>query len=176
VGTLGREHGERSIVLPRGGLLQVLVEDQGRVNYGPRIGEAKGLIGPALLDGTELEEWSVRAVDLPSLDPFRAAAVELPAGSSGRGGVAGPSVSFGSFEADGPGDRYLRLDGWTKGNAFVNGFNLGRYWSRGPQRTLYVPGPLIRAGANELAILELQGSATREVRFVAAPDLGPDEK
>jgi beta-galactosidase len=176
VGTLGREYGERSIVLPRGGLLQVLVEDQGRVNYGPRIGEAKGLIGPALLDGTELEEWSVRAVDLPSLDPFRAAAVELPAGSSGRGGVAGPSVSFGSFEADGPGDRYLRLDGWTKGNAFVNGFNLGRYWSRGPQRTLYVPGPLIRAGANELAILELQGSATREVRFVAAPDLGPDEK
>lgn len=176
VGTLGREHGERSIVLPRGGLLQVLVEDQGRVNYGPRIGEAKGLIGPALLDGAELEEWSVRAVDLSSLDPFRAAAVELPAGSSGRGGVAGPSVSFGSFEADGPGDRYLRLDGWTKGNAFVNGFNLGRHWSRGPQRTLYVPGPLIRAGANELAILELQGSATREVCFVSAPDLGPDEK
>ncbi|KQQ83615.1 beta-galactosidase [Pseudarthrobacter sp. SL88] len=176
LGTLSRELGERSIVLPRGGVLQVLVEDQGRVNYGPRIGEAKGLTGPALLDGVEVRDWSVRPVDLSSLAAFRAAAVELPAEQPGETGVAGPAVSFATFEAEGPGDRFLRLDGWTKGNAFINGFNLGRYWSRGPQRTLYVPGPLIREGANELAVLELQGSTTREVRFVAAPDLGPDEK
>jgi beta-galactosidase len=104
---------------------------------------------------------------------FRIGASGAPHGSRG---VAGPSVSFATFTADGPGDRYLRLDGWTKGNAFINGFNLGRYWSRGPQRTLYVPGPLIRAGSNELAILELQGSATRAARFVSGPDLGPDEK
>jgi beta-galactosidase len=39
-----------------------------------------------------------------------------------------------------------------------------------------VPGPLIREGVNEVAILELQGSSTRDVRFVAGPDLGPDEK
>lgn len=172
LGTLSRELGERSIPLPHGGLLQILVEDQGRVNYGPRIGEAKGLIGPALLDGDEVLDWSIRSVDLSSLETFRTAAGEL----AGRGGVAGPSVSFASFEADGPGDRYLRLDGWTKGNAFINGFNLGRYWSRGPQRTLYVPGPLIHQGTNELAILELQGSSTRNVRVVARPDLGPDEK
>ena len=31
-------------------------------------------------------------------------------------------------------DTFLRLNGWTKGVAFVNGFNLGRYWpSMGPQ-------------------------------------------
>lgn len=172
VGTLSRELGERSIALPRGGRLQILVEDQGRVNYGPRIGETKGLIGPVLLDGVELEGWDIRPLDLTDLARLRERAGVLP----GSGGVAGPSVSFASFDADGPGDRYLRLDGWTKGNAFINGFNLGRYWSRGPQRTLYVPGPLIREGANELAILELQGSSTRNVRFVAAPDLGPDEK
>ena len=174
LGTLSRELGERSIVLPRGGLLQVLVEDQGRVNYGPRIGEAKGLTGPALLDGVEVQDWSVRPSDLSSLAAFRAAAAELSGSASA--GVAGPSLSFATFDAEGPGDRYLRLDGWTKGNAFINGFNLGRYWSRGPQRTLYVPGPLIREGANELAVLELQGSTTREVRFVSGPDLGPDEK
>lgn len=52
----------------------------------------------------------------------------------------------------------------------------GRYWSRGPQKTLYLPGPLLRQGTNELAILELQGSTTRDVQFVPAPDLGPDEK
>lgn len=177
LGTVSRELGERAIVIPSGGLLQVLVEDQGRVNYGPRIGESKGLIGPAELDGEELTGWQIRALDLENLDldvagPFGALAVDL----DGAGGVAGPSLSFAAFAADGPGDRYLRLDGWTKGNAYVNGFNLGRYWSRGPQRTLYVPGPLIRQGRNVLAILELQGSASRDVRFVSGPDLGPDEK
>ena len=31
-------------------------------------------------------------------------------------------------------DTFLQLDGWTKGIAFVNGFNLGRYWPvMGPQ-------------------------------------------
>ncbi|MFF1830283.1 beta-galactosidase family protein [Paenarthrobacter sp. NPDC058040] len=171
LGVLSRELGERSVVIPGGGRLRVLLEDQGRVNYGQRIGEAKGLIGPALLDGSEVLDWEIGAMDLASLDGFRAAAVPLDGPA-----VAGPSISFGTFEADGPGDRFLRLDGWTKGNAFINGFNLGRYWSRGPQRTLYVPGPLIREGANELAILELHGSATREVSFAVGPDLGPTEK
>lgn len=175
VGVLSRELGERSVVIPGGGRLQVLLEDQGRVNYGQRIGEAKGLIGPALLNGVEVVDWEVAAVDLDSLEAFRSAAVPLPPGDAAAG-VAGPSVSFATFEADGPGDRFLRLDGWTKGVVFMNGFNLGRHWSRGPQRTLYVPGPLIREGTNELAILELHGSATREVSFAVGPDLGPDEK
>jgi beta-galactosidase len=172
VGVLSRDLGERAIGLPSGGLLQVLVEDQGRVNYGQRIGEVKGLIAPVKLDGEELLGWEIRALDFAAFRELRGAARGLTAG----GGVAGPSVSFADFEADGPEDRYLRLDGWTKGNAFVNGFNLGRYWSRGPQRTLYIPAPLIRAGRNELAVLELHGSVTRDVRFVEGPDLGPDEK
>ena len=33
-----------------------------------------------------------------------------------------------------PNDTFLKLDGWTKGVAFVNEFNLGRYWPvMGPQ-------------------------------------------
>lgn len=174
LGVLSRELGERALVIPRGGFLQVLVEDQGRVNYGPRIGEAKGLIGPAVLDGEELVGWRVRALALEDLDLHQFGA--LAADPVGAGGVGGPSLSFATFEADGPEDRYLRLDGWTKGNAYVNGFNLGRYWSRGPQRTLYVPGPLIRQGSNDLAVLELQGSTTRDVNLVSGPDLGPGEK
>ena len=172
VGVLSRELGERAITIPSGGLLQVLVEDQGRVNYGRRIGEFKGLMAPVKLNGGELLDWDIQAVDVGKLGSLRAAATDLAADA----GVPGPSVAFADFEVDEPADRYLRLDGWTKGNAFVNGFNLGRYWSRGPQRTLYVPGPLLQPGRNELAILELHGSTTRTVQFVAAPDLGPDEK
>jgi beta-galactosidase len=37
---------------------------------------------------------------------------------------------------------------------FVNGINLGRYWNVGPQRTLYLPGPWLRRGRNELVVFE----------------------
>lgn len=69
-------------------------------------------------------------------------------------------------------DTFLRLDGWTKGVAFVNGFNLGRYWNKGPQQTLYVPAPLLRLGENEIIIFELHGTADAAVMFVDQPDLG----
>jgi len=65
--------------------------------------------------------------------------------------------------------------GLGKGIAWLNGFCLGRYWSRGPQRTLYVPGPVTRESGNEMIILELQAAATATVTFVANPDLGHTE-
>lgn len=33
---------------------------------------------------------------------------------------------------------------------FVNGHNLGRYWKIGPQETLYLPGPWLQKGNNEV--------------------------
>lgn len=33
---------------------------------------------------------------------------------------------------------------------FVNGQNLGRYWKIGPQETLYLPGPWLWKGSNEV--------------------------
>ncbi len=60
-----------------------------------------------------------------------------------------PAVSRGTFAAsanllgggDHPPDTFLAMPGFTKGLAFVNGFNLGWYWpSQGPQQTLYIPG------------------------------------
>lgn len=172
IGVLSRELGERSITLPGGGRLAVLLEDQGRVNYGKRIGEVKGLIGPAKLNGQEIHGWNVRSLDFARLAALSSEATPLDP----HAGAGGPSICFAQFKLDQPGDRYLRLDGWTKGSVFINGFNLGRYWSRGPQRTLYIPGPALREGINELAIVELHGSAGPVVQFTSAPDLGPTEK
>ena len=51
---------------------------------------------------------------------------------------------------------------FTKGNVYINGFHLGRYWNpAGPQKTLYLPAPLLREGENELAVLELEESTVR---------------
>ncbi|GAB3264788.1 glycoside hydrolase family 35 protein [Nocardioides dilutus] len=174
VGILEREHHERAIALPRGnGRLDLVVEDQGRVNYGARIGEHKGLAGPALLDGVPVTGWEVLAVDLdrvPHLwDLWDAARTE------GRGSGVGPTAWRATFSAEPAVDHFLDTAAWGKGIAWVNGFCLGRYWRRGPQRTLFVPGPVLRSGANELVVLELDVLADPTARFVAGPCLGPLE-
>ena len=143
----------------------MVVEDQGRVNYGTRIGEHKGIIGGAALDGEPVLGWSATTVDL-DLVPGLAL--------GGETGV-GPFVARADFELDEPADLHLRTDGWGKGFAWVNGFNLGRYWRRGPQHTLYVPAPVTRAGGNELVILELEAVSDAVARFVSGPDLGHTE-
>lgn len=61
-----------------------------------------------------------------------------------------------------PKDTFVDFPGFTKGVLFVNGFNLGRYWPRmGPQRTLYLPGPVLKGSCKENVFLLLeQDSAT----------------
>lgn len=88
----------------------------------------------------------------------------------------GPAFHRGHFEVERPADTFLALEGWTKGNVWVNGFALGRYWSRGPQSTLYVPAPVLRTGRNEITVLELHAPATRTVDLRDRPDLGRTEE
>jgi beta-galactosidase len=171
VGILSRDHHDHAITIaPTRGTLTLLVEDQGRVDYGPRIGEPKGLIGPAKLNGVELSRWGVLPLCLDRLEPVRAALTPI-VGT----GLAGPSFARGTFTIDAPSDLYLDTDGWGKGVVWVNGFNLGRYWSRGPQHTLFVPDAVVTAGENEVLVLELDAAASTEIRFVERADLGHTE-
>ena len=55
-------------------------------------------------------------------------------------------------------DTFINPKGWTKGHIYANGFNLGRYWTVGPQLTLYVPEPLLRKGTNEFVSFEIRGT------------------
>ncbi|MFE6965636.1 beta-galactosidase family protein [Agromyces sp. NPDC057679] len=186
VGVLDRELHERVLPLPDGdgGELTVLVENLGGVNYGSRLGEAKGLIAPATLDGVPLTEWTAGAVMLDDLDPIRevlAAGPRIETGESGEAGSAGavplsgPIFAIGVFTLDEPTDLHIELPGWNTGIVRVNGVNLGRYRSRGPQRTHYVPAPVVRAGENEILVFETVGATAAAVRFAARPDLGPTE-
>ncbi|MBE1501697.1 beta-galactosidase [Amycolatopsis lexingtonensis] len=171
VGTLTREHHDRAIALPRAaGELLVLVEDQGRVDYGPRIGEAKGIVGGAELHGEPLTGWDVLPLDLtevPTLRPSTRTVVSGP--------VAGPVLLRADIDVGAPADLFLDTGEWGKGLAWFNGFPLGRYWRRGPQRTLYVPRPVVRAGGNELVVLELGTMLDPAARFAPRPLLGHTE-
>jgi beta-galactosidase len=174
VGVLARDHHDTALALPAGpsGRLELLVEDQGRVDYGPRIGEAKGLIGPVLLGAEELRGWDVRPMPLEDIGAVAGALRNQP--ETPLTALAGPAFARAVFDLPEQADLYLSTAGWGKGIAWVNGFCLGRYWSRGPQRTLYVPGPATRAGGNELIILELHAAAAA-APFQPEPDLGHTE-
>lgn len=177
VGTLQRTIGDDSLALPAGSELRLLVEETGRVNYDTKIGEAKGLIGSPLLDGVPIAgPWRVRTIDVPALAAAvmgAAAVTDAGAAATPTGGRAvGPVGLRGTFSLEASADLFLDTAGWGKGYAWINGFFLGRYWRRGPQRTLYVPGPVTRSGDNEIVIVELEAVTAATARFVARPDLG----
>ena len=171
VGVLARDHHDRSITLPVNahGALELLVEDQGRVNYGPRLGEPKGLIGTAKANGQPLTRWETLGLDLTDIAPVADALRSQPASTPAV--LPGPAFARANFDLRETGDLYLDTTRWGKGIAWINGFCLGRYWSHGPQRTLYVPAPVLHETANELIILELQATGQAAASFVPAPHL-----
>lgn len=176
VGVLARDHHDRALPLPLGarGTIELLVEDQGRVDYGPRIGEQKGLFGPVTVNGVPVRGWRVMPLPLAQPAPVISALRARPAAEP-PSAVAGPAFARATFDLPSTADLFLSTAGLGKGIAWLNGFCLGRYWSRGPQRTLYVPGPVTRKEGNELIILELGATAGGAVEFVSGPDLGHTE-
>jgi len=166
VDVLGRASPDQDLLLavPQGGvMLDILVENMGRVNFGPDLLDRKGITEGVLLGRQCLFGWThfpLPLDDLTGLD-FR------PSSTTG-----GPAFYRGRFAVTDLGDTFLALPGWTKGVCWVNGHNLGRYWERGPQRTLYIPAPFLQKGENELIVLELHGTGRRTVDFCDRPDLG----
>ncbi|MFE2009590.1 beta-galactosidase family protein [Streptomyces sp. NPDC059491] len=141
-------------------VVDLWVESLGRVNYGPRLAESKGITGGVRHERQYLH--GVRARGL-RLDAFEAAAVgKVPFGAVP---AAGPGLYRAVLDVSGAGDAVLRLPGATRGFVWVNGFCLGRYWAVGPQDSLFVPGPVVREGANEVWVLELEGAAAASVEL-----------
>jgi beta-galactosidase len=134
----------------------------GRINYGPDLLDRKGITDGVLLGEQYLFGWTIYPLPLHDLSglPFETADA-----------LAAPAFFRGTFSVTAANDTFLALPGWTKGVCWINGFNLGRYWVRGPQQTLYVPGPLLRKGENELIVFELHQAGGRMVEFRDRPRL-----
>lgn len=151
--------------------LLILVENMGRLNYGPYMFDRKGILSSVYLDGKPLLKWKMLPIHLSNLnEPQKTNPIfEKPYSSFIRSstrkslksslGVDSKEPAFysGSFVVDKVTDTYMSFNGWGKGVAFVNDFNIGRFWpSFGPQCNLYVPAPLLQRGKNTLVILELE--------------------
>ena len=58
------------------------------------------------------------------------------------------------------GDTFLDIHTLGKGALWINGHPIGRFWNIGPQQTLYVPGPWLRQGDNEVVVFDLASSTS----------------
>jgi beta-galactosidase len=156
LGVLDRRLGQTKleVELAAGEPLDILVENMGRVNFGPRlVDDRKGITERVTFQGEELRGWEI--FPLPLEDPGK-----LP---FAKGAVSGPALHRGAFRLDQTGDTFLDLRSCGKGLAWVNGRNLGKYWRIGPQQSLFVPGVWLKKGANELIVLDLEERSGRWV-------------
>ncbi|MCF3651661.1 beta-galactosidase [Synoicihabitans lomoniglobus] len=113
----------------------------------------KGLDGGAWLNGDELTEWQMFSLPLPHGSTVTQAGAEH----------IGPTFYRGRFETAAEGGTFLDLRAWSFGVAWVNGHNLGRFWERGAQRSLFVPRHWLRDDGNEIVVLELGAAPTDPV-------------
>ncbi|MDT3405471.1 glycoside hydrolase family 35 protein [Mucilaginibacter terrae] len=151
VGSLDRRTGKDSMMisLPAGNVsLEILVENMGRINFGKYLLEnKKGIIGKVSFTGSTVQNWKMYKLPFYDLKGVKF--------NSGKSAVNGPVLRKGSITLAKVADTYLDMRTWGKGIVWINGHNLGRYWSIGPQQTLYVPAEWLKPGNNEVVVLEL---------------------
>ncbi|XP_070983495.1 beta-galactosidase-1-like protein 2 isoform X2 [Oncorhynchus clarkii lewisi] len=151
--------------------LSLLVENCGRVNYGKALDDQrKGLVGDIVLNHVPLKDFTIYCLDMkPNFLKRLSAASQW---NSVPQKPSFPGFFQGMLYVDGhPRDTFIRLPGWSKGVVFINGQNLGRHWSIGPQKTLYLPGPWLKSGNNQIIVFEEQ-KADDKLVFVENPDHG----
>jgi len=137
--------------------LDILVENMGRVNFGPNmVTDRKGITEKVALGGEELTGWEIYPLPLADLSRLKFSTEHK----------SGPAFYHGAFKLTSIGDTYLDMHGWGKGCVWVNGHNLGRYWRIGPQQSLFVPSGWLKKGRNEIVVLDLEEGRDRSVRGI----------
>ncbi|NXE02239.1 BGAL galactosidase, partial [Chaetorhynchus papuensis] len=159
-GTLERDGQTTLRVTGRAGdSLDMLLENMGRISFGANTSDFKGLLGNLSLNSRPLSNWLIYPLAIDTAVQQGWPHTALPESSSG--GRVGPAFYTGTFETPGIAwDTFVKFPGWSKGLLWINGFNLGRYWTRrGPQQTLFVPGSVLHVGhPNNITVLELEGA------------------
>ncbi|XP_003568002.1 beta-galactosidase 8 isoform X1 [Brachypodium distachyon] len=184
--------------------LYILVENMGRVNYGPYIFDLKGILSSVEIDGVTVRHWKMYPLSFDALGELskfqpiqqitdaRASKVPIHGYLQSKfrdssfyqnvGISEGPEFYEGHFVIGSENaikDTFISFRGWNKGVAFVNNFNIGRFWpAMGPQCALYVPAPILKSGDNVVVIFELHSpNPEHTINLVKDPDFtcGPNQ-
>ena len=176
VGSIDRRFHQNSIALnvtEPNSVLEILVENGGRVNYGKDlVNNLKGITKRVLFNGEELTGWTTTSLPLHRADvaSFRFPRLRY------EGNL--PGFYRGTFTIDKVGDTFVDMTGWGKGAVWVNGKSLGKFWGIGPQQTMYLPAPWLKEGENEIVVFEMEYTGKRTLCGVDKPILnvlGPDK-
>ena len=182
IGKIDRVKNERSLPMPatkKGDKLTLLVEGMGRINFGRAIKDFKGLVDDVTLtadvDGDELtwnlKNWRMRRI----ADDYQTArrAMTTPRNDLALASNTPSNIGYykATFKLKKTGDTFLNMETWGKGQVYVNGHALGRFWSIGPQQTLYCPGCWLKKGDNEIVVLDVVGPKDPVVWGQTKPEL-----
>lgn len=171
IGTIDRTKNEKSIKLPpvkQRATLTILIEAMGRINFGRAVKDFKGITESVTID-TEINGHDVSYhlknwVIVPIPDSYQTAQHAFDKLDETNRcfspiNFSSPSIGYyrGYFDLKKVGDTFLNLEQWGKGQVYVNGHALGRFWRIGPQQTLYLPGCWLKKGRNEIIVMDIVG-------------------
>ncbi|XP_071158148.1 beta-galactosidase-like isoform X2 [Mytilus edulis] len=153
-----------SITAKKGQTLDILVENQGHINFGSGINNnTKGIIQNVTIGTTILTDWEMYPVSPelfePSTDTFKSTGTPY---YSKDGRFMSPSIYVGQMPTlTDPQDTYVDPTTWSKGQTIIRSniaYNIGRYWPiAGPQIRLFVPKPYLAPNTvNNVIMFELE--------------------
>lgn len=159
-----KEHALHIDDYKKGDSIDILMENMGRVNFGPRMQkQKKGIAQCVQINGHMHNNWEHYTLPLDNVEKID---------FSKEYKKNTPAFYRFYFDVEEIGDTFLDFEGWGKGCAFVNGFNIGRFWEIGPQKRLYIPGPLLKIGKNEIILFETEGKIGDNIFLMDEPDVG----
>jgi len=176
IGKIDRVKNEKTLLMPavkKGDALVILVEAMGRINFGRAIKDHKGITRDvtiqAEINGNEvtwnLKNWLIQTI----ADEYDAIKKEMVQGHDDvkrRETITSNGGYFrGEFKLKKPGDTFINTEAFGKGQVWVNGHAIGRFWNIGPQQTLYVPGCWLKKGNNEVIVLDIVGPKGEPTAF-----------
>jgi beta-galactosidase len=145
--------------------LDVLVENAGRINFSHQLrGERKGILKYDPPSGEPAPtKWQMFPLPMDDLATIRFK----------KKACEGPCFYRATFNVDAPADTFVDTSQLSKGQLWINGHAMGRFWNIGPQKTLYVPGPWLTKGRNEIVVFDVDGKSSNTVEALTKPNLGP---
>ena len=174
IGSMDRRNHEKTLLLPAmkaGDQLDILVEAMGRINFGRAIKDFKGItekveLSYAMENGSQvninLKNWQVYNLS----DSYQA---QKDMKYVPLAGQKVPGCYRATFNLKKTGDTFINLETWGKGQVYVNGHAIGRFWKIGPQQTLYMPGCWLKKGENEIIVQDIVGPQETVVEGLEKP-------
>lgn len=184
IGKIDRVKNEKSLDLPAmpdSGKLTIVVEGMGRINFGRAIKDYKGIVGNVTITSQspygEITLKPTAWTQLAIPDDYQNAVKALSGNSMADAelketvakahpdavikidpwGESKAGYYRGYFNLKKVGDTFINMEAFGKGQVYVNGHALGRFWQIGPQQTLYLPGCWLKKGKNEVIVLDVVG-------------------